>query len=155
MQILHDRDTVEDLVQDFFVSLWADAPGRPIQSSLKSYLFAGVKNRCLDYRKHQKVDHKYRKYIFFSALNNENSTESFLAESELRHAVENCIEKLPPRCREIFEMSRLKGLSNQDIAVELGLSKRTVELQISNALKMMRKELVEYLPAFLIALLVL
>ena len=85
----------------------------------------------------------------------DNSADNYLAESELRRAVDQCIEKLPPRCREIFEMSRSGGLTNQEIAVKLGLSKRTIELQITNALKMMRKELVEYLPACLLALLVL
>ena len=153
MQFLNDRNAVEDLVQDFFVSLWLEAPVHTIRTSLKSYLFTGVRNRCLDFQKHQKVEHKYRKFVFFSTLNDDNSADHFLAESELRLAVDNCLVKLPPRCREIFEMSRIKGLSNQEIAVELGLSKRTIELQISNALKILRKDLVEYLPVCLIALL--
>ena len=153
MQFLNDKDVVEDLVQDFFVSLWMEAPVRKINSSLKSYLFSGVKNRCLDYQKHQKVDQKYRRYTFFFANNDENYADNFLAESELRHAIEKCVEKLPPRCREIFEMSRLRGLSNQEIAIELGISKRTIEVQISNALKVLRKELVEYLPVCLVILL--
>jgi len=155
MQYLDDRNAVEDLVQDFFVSLWMESSHYKIHTSLKSYLFAGVKNRCIDFHKHLAVDMKYRKFILFSANNDENSADNYLAESELRHAVDQCIEKLSPRCREIFEMSRSGGLTNQEIAVKLGLSKRTIELQISNALKIMRKELVEYLPACLIALLVL
>ena len=154
MQFLHDRNAVEDLVQDFFVTLWLDTTGRTINSSLKSYLFAGVRNRCLDFLKHQNVELKYRKSAFFTLFEEDNSAEHFLAESELRLAVNNCLQKLPPRCREIFEMSRLKGFSNQEIAVELGLSKRTVELQISNALRTMKKELVEYMPVCLLALLV-
>jgi len=153
MQFLNDRNTVEDLVQDFFVSLWLEAPGHTIHSSLKSYLFTGIKNRCIDFCKHQKVEHKYRKYIFFAATNEDDSAEHFVAESELRHAIESCLEKLPPRCKEIFEMSRFSGLSNQEIAIKLGLSKRTVELQISNGLKILRKELIEYLPVCLVALL--
>ncbi len=155
MQFLCDRNAVEDLVQDFFVSLWMDSPRHTINSSLKSYLFAGVKNRCLDFRKHQGVIKKHQSFVLFSTKQEDNSTEHFLAESELRLVVENCVEKLAPRCREIFELSRLKGLTNHEIAVELGLSKRTVELQISNALKTLRKELAEYLPGFLGALMVL
>lgn len=150
MQYINDRNEVEDLVQDFFVSLWIEAPNLQIRSSLKSYLFAGVKNRCLDFQKHQKVSEKYRAYILFSAENGDNTTDHYFAESELRQAIQKSLEKLSPRCREIFELSRLKGLSNQEISEQLGISKRTVELQISNSLKILKKELVEYLPLWLV-----
>jgi RNA polymerase sigma-70 factor (ECF subfamily) len=150
MQYIKDRNAVEDLVQDFFVSLWMEVPGLQIHSSLRSYLFAGIKNRCLDHQKHQKVTEKYRAYMLFASGNDSNSADNYFAESELRQAIQKCLEKLPPRCREIFELSRLNGLSNHDISEQLGLSKRTVELQISNSLKVLRKELIEYLPLWLI-----
>jgi len=154
MQYLKDRDEAEDLVQDFFVTLWIESQGIEIRSSLKSYLITSIKNRCLDYHKHRKVIEKYREYILFSNADSDNSADHFFAESELRLAVQKSMEKLSPRCREIFELSRVKGLSNMDISIQLGISKRTVELQVSNALKIFRKELVEYLPVWLIAWLV-
>ncbi|MCX6325497.1 MAG: RNA polymerase sigma-70 factor [Bacteroidia bacterium] len=154
MQYLNDRNAGEDLVQDFFVALWIEAPNLQIRSSLKSYLFACVKNRCLDFQKHQKVTEKYRAYVLFSAESGDDTTDHYLAESELRQAIKKSLEKLSPRCREIFELSRLKGLSNQEISEQLGISKRTVELQISNSLKILRKELIEYLPLWLIAWLI-
>lgn len=155
MQYLHDRSAVEDLVQDFFVSLWIDLPKNQIQTSLKSYLFSAVRNRCLDYQKHQKVVYKHRSFALFSAHTSNSSPDHYFAESELREAIEKSILKLTPRCREIFELSRGKGLNNQKIAEQLHLSKRTVELQISNAIKIMRKELGEYLPLYIVVLLVL
>ena len=154
MQYLKDRDEVEDLVQDFFVSLWIDSSHLQIRSSLKSYLFTGVKNRCLDFQKHHKVIERYREYILFSTQTDDNTTDHLFAESELRYAVQKSLEKFSPRCREIFEMSRLKGLSNKEISEQLGISKRTVELQISNSLKILRKELVEYLPLWMIVWLI-
>jgi len=154
MQYIKDKNTVEDLVQDFFVSLWIDAPNLRVQSSLRSYLFAGVKNRCIDHQKHQKVTEKYRNHILFSTENEDNSTDNYFAETELRHVIQKSLTKLPPRCREIFELSRIKGLSNQEISEQLQLSKRTVELQISNSLKILREELMEYLPLWLIVWLI-
>jgi len=154
MQYLKDRNSVEDLVQDFFVSLWIDAPGLQIRSSLKAYLFVSIKNRCLDFQKHQKVSEKYRAYILFSSANGDNNAEHYLAESELRQSIYKGLEKLSPRCRDIFELSRFKGLSNQEISEQLGISKRTVELQISNSLKILRKALVEYLPLWLVTWLI-
>jgi len=150
MNYLNDRNAGEDLVQDFFVSLWIESPNLQILSSLKSYLFASVKNRCLDFLKHQKVSEKYRAYILFSAESGDNTADHYFAESELRQAIQKSLEKLSPRCREIFELSRLKGLSNQEISEQLKISKRTVELQVSNSLKILRKELIEYLPLWLV-----
>ena len=150
MQYLKNRNEVEDLVQDFFISLWMEARNIQIRSSLKSYLFTGIKNRCLDYQKHQKVVEKYRTYILFSTEGYDNTTEHYFTESELRQAIQKSLEKLSPRGREIFELSRIKGFSNQKISEQLGISKRTVELQISNSLKVIRKELIEYLPLYLV-----
>ena len=146
-QYIDNRDAVEDLVQDFFVYLWVEAAQLNIRSSLKSYLFTAVKNRCLDYQKHHNIIEKYRTFILFSTENGTDSTEHFFAESELRQAIQKSLLKLSPRCREIFESSRLNGLSNQEISDKFNISKRTVELQISNALKILRKELVEFLPS--------
>ena len=149
-QYIDNRNAVEDLVQDFFVYLWVEAPQLKIKTSLKSYLFTAIKNRCLDYQKHYKIIEKYRTYILFSTEKANDSTEHFFAESELRQAVQMSLSKLPPRCREIFECSRLNGLSNQEISIKFDISKRTVELQISNALKILRKELAEFLPYWLL-----
>jgi RNA polymerase sigma-70 factor (ECF subfamily) len=154
MQYIDDRESVEDLVQDFFVYLWIESPKLQIRSSLKSYLFASIKNRCLDYQKHHKITEKYRKFILFSTEEDDNSTDHFFAESELRRAIQKSIGRLSPRCREIFEQSRLQGLSNQEIAEKFDISKRTVELQISNALKILRKELAEFLPVWLLVWLI-
>jgi len=150
MQYIDNRNSVEDLVQDFFVYLWVEAPQIKIKTSLKSYLFTSIKNRCLDYQKHHKITEKYRTYLLFSFENGDNSTDHFFAETELRQAIQTSLGKLSPRCREIFEHSRLNGLSNQEISDKLGISKRTVELQISNSLKVLRKELAEFLPFWLL-----
>lgn len=150
MKYINDHEEVEDLVQDMFVNLWAEAPNLNIRSSLKSYLFASVRNSCLDFIKHRKVSEKYMTYILYSTDCNDNSTDRYFSESELRQTVNKGMEKLSSRCREIFILSRMQGLSNKDISEKLEISKRTVELQISNALKILRKELVEFLPLWLI-----
>lgn len=150
MQYLNDRNSVEDLVQDFFVSLWMEAPNLQIRTSLKSYLFAGIKNRCLDFQKHRKVIDKYKTFVLFSVKPDDDSADHYFAESELQQVIQQSIRKLSPRCREIFELSRSHGFSNQEISEQLGITKRTVELQISNSLKILRKELAEFLPIWLI-----
>lgn len=152
MQYLNDKESVEDLVQDFFVTLWMDGPRLQIRGSLKSYFFTSVKNRCLDELKHRKVSGKYKKYLLFGSDSFEPSVDFCIAETELRQAIEASMAKLPPRCREIFEYSRFNGLTNQEIADKLGISKRTVELQISNSLKILKLELAEFMPLWLVLL---
>ena len=151
MKYLADHEAAEDLVQDFFVRLWVEGPKLKITTSLKAYLFTAVKNRCYDVIKHHNVLNKYRATLLSHENNYDDSTELMIAEAELRSVIQNCLEKLTPRCREIFELSRIQGVSNKDIAEKLGLSKRTVELQISNAIKILRNELADYLPAIIIA----
>jgi RNA polymerase sigma-70 factor, ECF subfamily len=147
---LGDHQSAEDVVQDIFVSFYFESPQLEIKSSLKSYLFVSVRNRCLNWQKHHQSVEKYRQMILRKTDERDDLPVEMLAESELRSAIEKGMEKLPVRCREIFVMSRMKGLSNQQIADELQLSKRTVELQITNALKILRTELTDYLPVWLL-----
>jgi RNA polymerase sigma-70 factor, ECF subfamily len=143
-------ETSEDIVQDFFVSLWVKASSLEINESLRAYLFSSVKNRCLDSVKHNRVRAKYEESIVNESEEQENDNFSLYIAAELREAINKSLEKLPPRCREVFSLSRYEGKTNQQIAEKLGLSKRTVELQISNALKILRTELKPFLPLFII-----
>jgi RNA polymerase sigma-70 factor (ECF subfamily) len=146
MRYLNDRDVTEDLVQDFFVFLWSEGSRLQIHTSLKAYLFTAIKNRCLDFQRHSSVHERYTSYFLSQANEVDYSAEFMFAESELRTVIQRSVEKLTPRCREIYEMNRVKGLSNQVISEQLNISKRTVELQISIALKFIRLELADYLP---------
>jgi len=145
-----DPVVAEDLVQDFFVRLWMNRSKPEITSSLKSYLFTSVKNRSINHLKHNKVKEQYGRRISETESDHQESEGWEFTESELTELIERGMEKLPPRCREIFILSRFEGKDNGKIAEMLGLSKRTVELQISNALKTLRAELKDYLPAMLL-----
>ena len=147
---ISEKEIIEDIVQDFFVSFWIESPRLEIKTSLKSYLFTSIHNRCLDWHKHEKVFEKYRKNFLLKNEDSEIRSEELVVESELRFAIQKGLEQCAPRTREIFEMSRINGLSNQQIADQLDLSKRTVELQISNALKILRTCLRDYLPVWMI-----
>jgi RNA polymerase sigma-70 factor, ECF subfamily len=150
LQYTKNAQQAEDLVQDFFVSLWINASKIEIKNSLKAYFFSSVKNRCLDFEKHKKVVQKHQLFFNINQSDAEPATENLYAETELRSILENGLSKLQPRCREIFELSRKKGMSNQEIADQLQLSKRTIELQISTALKTLRSELADFFPLFII-----
>ncbi len=146
--ITGDQQAAEDIVQDLFVGLWIKHRQIQITNSLKNYLFTSVKNRSLDHLKKEKRKIKKQAILPGREEIPENLSSLWFAESELRSIVEISLKKLPPRCREIFELSRFEGLKNQEIADRLNLSKRTVELQVSNALKQLRNDLKDYLPLY-------
>lgn len=150
----NSRDAAEDIVQELFLNLWIKNQQLRINSSLKNYLFISVKNRSIDYlKKEHRKAYKINR-LAVDIESDENLSTFWFAEAELNEIVEKSLEKLPPRCREIFEMSRMDGMNNQDIATKLNLSKRTVELQISNALRHLRTEMATYLPLQILMLLI-
>lgn len=136
-QLVSDRVVAEDLVQDFFVRLWKKCDSYEIRGSVKSFLFQSVRNSCLDHLKHRKVVSSFEQDYRYAA---EESIDSIsFAREELEALVRRALDQLPPRCREIFVLSRFEDLSNQEIADRLGISKRTVEVQISKALKLLKE----------------
>lgn len=145
-----DRDEVEDLVQDFFVRLWIEGQKLEITSSLKSYLFTSIRNMSINHLKHNQIKKQYEYDVIKREDEFQQSAEWEYTEAELIELLEKAIEKLPPRSCEVFRLSRFKGKDNATIAQMLGISKRTVELQISNALKILRAELKDYLPIVLL-----
>lgn len=149
-KITNDEKVAEDIVQDLFVALWMKAGALNIASSVKNYLFTSVRNRAFDYLRSESRKSKKTGNPYQSVEPAENLSMYWFAESELETVVETSLQKLQPRCREVFELSRFEGMKNHEIAEKLGISKRTVELQVSNALKQLRTDLKDFLPIFLL-----
>ena len=123
-QFTTDRMEAEEIVQDFFVRLWQRHQQLIPTDSLKSYLFLSVKNGCLNYLKHKKVEEKYIRQM--AELSNQHlayDPDLYIA-SELQEKVKNVIDLLPEKCREIFIMSRIQGLKNDEIATNYAKIRR-------------------------------
>lgn len=131
-----DLDIAQDVVQEVFVKLYEKKDDLVIHTSLKAFLYASVKNRCLDYLRSNKIRQKHKEAI-------QNESDTFIQEddndaieqTELQEKIYKAIQSLPDQNRKIFILSRFEGKTNQEIAEELNISKRTVETHISNALK--------------------
>lgn len=133
-----------DLVQDVFVKFWNDREKSDIRFSIRSYLFASLKNRCLDQLRKKDVHVKTEELTSKRDVG-EESFETYVL-TELENLFNKSLDKLPERCREVFEMSRLQGLKNREIAAKLDISEKTVENQITKALHILKIELKDYLP---------
>lgn len=137
-------DTVEDseeIVQEVYVKFWEKCESLAPDSSIKSYLYRSVHNTCLNKIKHEKVKDGYRQHVLnymedsFSLEIDENES------GDLMLRISDEIDKLPPRCKEIFKLSRFEGLKYQEIADHLEISVKTVEVQMGKALKVLRNAL--------------
>ena len=131
---LHDIQAAEGIVQDVFVRLWESRETLGIQSSLKSYLYASVRNACLNHIKHEN---------FSTSLDDEVERPDTAAaqpdiqveSAELAEALEKAMSALAPKCRQIFAMAKYDGLSYEEIAGILNISINTVKTQLKRALR--------------------
>lgn len=143
--IIKNNQDAEDIVQDFFVSIWINREKINISKSIKSYFFTSVRNRSIDYIRKQKTKPEQTP-VLPEHLSEPDISHNYLIESELRDMIDAAISKLPTVCREIFLLNRFEGIKPSEIAEKKGISVRTVEAHIGKALKIMKCELGKYMP---------
>jgi RNA polymerase sigma-70 factor, ECF subfamily len=144
---LHDLDETEEIVQEVFYRIWKNRKNLDENQSIKAYLFTAVKNSCFSFLEHQKVKDKYSallEYVYKTSETDSLFQDSLIA-TELEKDFSKALEKLPPDCRKIFELSRFEGLKYHEIAERLNISIKTVETQMSRALARLRLQLKDYL----------
>jgi len=142
LTVVHDADESEEAVQKIFVRLWENRKKLIIPDNPKSYLFKSVYFECIKLLKHKNTREKYiSEYFFYSGTEN-NETEDYTL--FLPH-LNKAIEKLPAKCRQIFILNKLEGLTQKEIAEYLDVSVKTVENQIAIAVSKLRDELKPFL----------
>ncbi|HSG67147.1 MAG TPA: RNA polymerase sigma-70 factor [Bacteroidales bacterium] len=152
MEYVKDHDIAREIVQEAFVSLWEKRNTIELGRSPKSYLGSTVKNRCLNYlRDNKKFD---RTMLDFEGLDLQHDYEEqdHLVTGELRARIENATQALPDKCREVFLKNRVEHKKYHEIADELGISLKTVEAQMSKALRIMREKLSEFISIMILIL---
>ena len=144
------EEDAENITQDVFTDLWERRDAIDHIENVNAYLFRLVRNRCLDYLKHKVFEQKYAENVqasFEIELNLKlQSLDRFdvsdISEgNEMERLVRDAINSLPKRCRDIFLLSRMKGLKYREISEKLGISVNTVECQMGMALKKLRVKL--------------
>ena len=146
--VLRNREQSEDVVQEVFSSLWHQSEDVSIQN-LAAWLFTAVRYKVFNILRSGKVRGRYEK-SYIQELEINNIGELRLDSKDLQSRLVVSMDQLPPRCKEIFILSRFEYLSYKEIALRLNISEKTVENQISIALKKLRQSLSDL--AFLIPL---
>ncbi len=152
MKYVPDLDTSKEIVHSVFINLWERRNEIETGTSLKSYLYTSVYNRSLNYIRDRK---KFRigevKDEDFNFSRNSDIVDG-MESQELESKIAMLIDKMPEKCKEIFKLNRFEGLKYQEIADKLEISVKTVEAQMSKALRILREGLKTYLISLLILL---
>jgi RNA polymerase sigma-70 factor (ECF subfamily) len=150
---INDLDQAEEIVQEMFFNFWQKKEKLEINISVEAYLFRSVRNSCLNYLKHLKIREEHRLATTQEIKKKEQEVHDNVVALELQEKIESVIEQLPPERKKIFKMSRYEELKYKEIAEKLNLSVKTVEVQMSKALKYLRQHLSEYMSVAIIMIL--
>ncbi len=138
-RMLRDEEQATDTVQDVFAHLWEHAAQLDLKLSLHSYLYGAARNQIIRHIRHERVKAQYLHQLVFDE--SELLADERLRVAELERLVEREVENLPPKMREVFELSRKAYLTHKEIAARLNISEGTVKKQVSNALRLLRAKL--------------
>lgn len=147
-KFIPNSQVVEDLSQDVFFEVWRRRNDLQIKSSLKAYLRRAVINKALNYIRDQQP--RLFEEIQDDKASSAVDIQTVLEGNDLQKVLDTSIDQLPEKCRIIFLMSRYDDMSYREIAEQLGISPKTVENQISKALKILRARLGPYLSTTLL-----
>lgn len=142
-QYLNNYENSREVVQITFLKLWEKRKTLRIESSLKNYLYRSAKNSMIDYiRKYEKINKISDKED--SILNNlPENDDSFLSPYIIRNEIIKALDALKPKNKQIFLLSKFEGLTYEEIALHLNISKRSVEDNIARAIGILKEKLKE------------
>jgi len=141
-QYVYNNDDAEELVNDSFIAIWGKREELIFDQSLKPYLYTTVKNRCINFIKKNKIETiEIEKANYELVAEDTFDVLQQLNKKETENLIFAAIAKLPPKCKQVFLLSRKEELSYKEIAAILDINIKTVENQIGIALKFIRKKL--------------
>jgi RNA polymerase sigma-70 factor (family 1) len=147
------KNIAEELVQNLFVSLWANRETAGIRQ-LRNYLSKAIKYQVINFLKSKILRERYTLESSLCVSREENNCESTLLTHELSQAINNAIRKLPEKSQQIFRLSRMENHSIKEIARHLNISEKTVEYHITRSLKIMRIYLKDFIEINLVLLII-
>ena len=144
-KILSDEEDAREVVHQVFVNLWEKKEKIDLSEPMKSYLFTSVHNRSLNMIR----DRKKFSSEEVPEMAGEWDVSAQIESMELEEKIAESLQSLPEKCRQVFEMNRFDGLKYAEIAQQLNISIKTVENQMSKALRILREKLLKYLTLLL------
>lgn len=142
--VVKEQAIAEEVVQTVFCRIWEKRASLQIHSSLKAYLYGSVYHECISWLRQEEKRRAHRSQLLKRIEAAVDPVDN-AAMGELKATLQQALDELPEQCRIIFLLSRYGELRYREIAGQLGLSIKTVETQISKALKLLRQKLADHL----------
>lgn len=134
----NDRGLSEDIVQETIIGIWEKRKRISIHHSLKNYLFRSCHNQFLGHLRKKKIQFDFLDQIRWDVLAEAHIEPEVRRDSKIQK-LHSLIDQLPPRCKEVFVKNKLEKRKYKEIAVDMGISIKTVENQMSKALHFLRE----------------
>jgi len=154
------KDIAEEIVSDTFLNIWENRKRLEINTSVKSYLFHAVCNNSLNYLRKLKAENNHGEYFRETSSENlgfevplEEIEEQSLLMENISQKIEEAVNLLPEQQQRAFRLKRMEGKKTKEVAEIMGLSVKTIEMHLSKATLHLRQNLKDYLPSFLLFLL--
>ncbi|MCG8306365.1 MAG: RNA polymerase sigma-70 factor [Cytophagales bacterium] len=141
---LNSQEDAEEIVQEVFFRIWEKKDNIDENQSFSSYVIQAAKHRIFNGFRKKVNEQAYLDFIIYADDSSKNFTQLDVEYKEIKNKAEVAIDAMPPKRQEIFRLSREAGLKNKEIAEKLQISVKTVENQMGQALKFLRKELNGY-----------
>jgi len=135
--MLFDSKLADDIVQDLFLSLWKNAEKLTVEKSIKGYLYASTRNKCLNELKKLQINNK--NLLHYEGILNSNNMESDDLKEDLIKKIVTVLDLLPKKMKEIVKMKYLQNKKHREIAESLSITENTVNTQLTRAKKKLRK----------------
>lgn len=143
-RLLNKESDAEDVTQEVFIALWNNREKIDPDASISAYISGIARNQIFSVYRKRYYSQRYLLHLSHTGTKNESVTEDTINYRQLNELFQKHLEKLPPKRREIFKLSRIDGLSYKDIAQKLDISENTVDVQIRKALDYFREKFLNY-----------
>ena len=139
--LIRDYDTGAEIVQDVFVTLWEKHEQVNTELNFNNYIFTITYNSIRKHFRNKSIETKVKDYLLTSTSENIENTDGAIIYNELLDLANKTIEKLPPKRKMVYKLSRQEGMRVKEIATHLNISPRTAENHLAKALKFLEREL--------------
>jgi len=139
--MLKDRDAAKDVVANVFVRLLTSTTGREFRSSIEAFLYGCVRHEVLNQFRHDQYRMQYAAHLKAYYEETELATDKVVMGNEMQRRINEAVDSLPPKMREIYELSRSKNLSRKQVAEAAQVTEGTVNTQLNRAFKILKSRL--------------
>lgn len=139
--LVKDHDSAGEIIQEVFVTLWEKRDQVDVAFNFDNYIFTIAQNSIRKFFRKKSIESKVKDFLLNNSPELIEETDSSIIYNELLELANKTIEKLPPKRKAIYKLSRHEGLTIKEIASRLDISTRTAENQLSRALKYLKEEI--------------